>query len=64
MIPITIGEIIFPSKIPNLNHNLFNGVNSLEFIRPKTRKENDIINDQILISSEYKTGYIEIIKKK
>ena len=25
--PITIGDIIFPSKIPNLIHNLFKNVN-------------------------------------
>ena len=40
------GEIIFPKKIPNLNHNLFNGVKILEFIKPNIKNTNDIESDQ------------------
>ena len=50
IIPITIGEIIFPKNNPNLNHNLFNGDKSLEFKIPKTKNKNEIINDQSLTS--------------
>ena len=50
IIPNTIGEIIFPSNNPNLNHAIFKGVKSLEFLIPKTKKTNDIIKDQYLIS--------------
>ena len=46
--PITIGAIIFPNNIPNLNQSLFKGVSSLELINPNTKKIKDIINDQIL----------------
>ena len=35
IMPIIIGEIIFPNNIPNLNHNIFNGSNILELIIPK-----------------------------
>ena len=38
IIAITIGEIIPPKKIPNLNHNLFKGVKNFEFIKPKNKK--------------------------
>ena len=37
-IPITIGAIMAPNKIPNLNHNLFNGAKIFEFIKPKIKK--------------------------
>ena len=37
-IPITIGEIRFPSKIPNLNQILFNGFKMDEFNKPKFKK--------------------------
>ena len=30
--PITIGAIIDPKNKPNLNHNIFNGLNIFEFI--------------------------------
>ena len=40
------GEIIFPKKIPNLNHNLFNGVKISEFIKPNIKNKNDIESDQ------------------
>ena len=50
IIPIIIGEIIRPKKIPNLNHSLFKGAKILEFNKPKTRKIKEIIADHILIS--------------
>ena len=53
--PITIGETIFPKKIPNLNHKIFKGVNSLEFMNPKVKKITAIIiahNLYVLISSK------------
>tara|TARA_B100001250_G_scaffold377943_1_gene367427 strand:+ start:2889 stop:3179 length:291 start_codon:yes stop_codon:yes gene_type:complete len=55
--PITIGEIIFPSNIPNLNHKIFNGFNILELSIPKIKKIIDIIKDQILISPFFKIGH-------
>ena len=63
IIPITIGEIILPSKIPNLNHILFNGLNSFELKIPNIKKINDIINDQILISRLFFSGHKATIKK-
>ena len=48
--PIIIGDIILPKNIPNLNHNLLNGVKILEFNKAKTKKIQDIIKDQNLIS--------------
>ena len=61
--PIIIGVIIFPSNIPNLNHNLLSGVKIFEFIEPKIRKIIEIINDQILIPSSLISGQRLIIKK-
>ena len=58
-IPITIGEIKLPNKIPNLNQVLFNGVRIFEFISPKTKKNIAIIKDQILIFPSLKKGNIE-----
>ena len=49
--PIIIGEINFPSKIPNLNHNKLKGVRIEEFKKPKTKKIQDIIKDHILTFS-------------
>ena len=50
IIPITNGETIFPKKIPNLNHTLFNGFNILnnstslrEFLIQTKRSSEDII---------------------
>ena len=60
---MTIGAIIFPIKIPNLNQTLFKGVNSLEFIAPNTKKIRDIAKDQNLIWFSFNKGQIEIIKK-
>ena len=41
--PITMGDIIEPKKIPNLCHSLFNGFKNLEFKTPKTKKIKDKI---------------------
>ena len=60
--PIISGEIIFDSKIPNLNHNLFNGFRILEFSNPKTKKIIDIKSDQINISLLFNNGHNEIIR--
>jgi hypothetical protein len=50
IIPIIIGEINFPKKIPNLNQTLFNGVKIFEFIIPKIKNNNEIKTDQIRMS--------------
>ena len=60
--PIISGEIIFDSKIPNLNHNLFSGFRILEFSNPKTKKIIDIKSDQINISLLFNNGHNEIIR--
>ena len=60
---MTIGEIKLPNSIPNLNHNLFNGVKTFEFNNPKIKKIIAIIKDQILIFSSLNKGNIETIKK-
>ena len=49
IIPITIGETIFPKRIPNLNQILFKGSSKLELISPKIKKISETISDQILI---------------
>tara|TARA_S200000501_G_scaffold377283_1_gene435025 strand:- start:3544 stop:3924 length:381 start_codon:yes stop_codon:yes gene_type:complete len=64
IIPIIIGEIRFPSKIPNLNQILFKGVKILELNNPKIKKVKAIIIDHILISPLFIKGYTAIIKKK
>ena len=61
---MTIGETKLPSKIPNLNQILFNGVKIFEFNNPKTKKIIAIIKDQILIFPSLNKGNIETIKKK
>ena len=61
--PITIGAIMAPKIIPNLNHSLFNGVNSFEFINPKIKKTKEIIADQILTGSSFVKGQVLTIKK-
>ena len=48
-IPITIGAIIAPKTIQNLNQTLFNGVKSFELISPKIKNTNEIMVNQILI---------------
>ena len=60
---MTTGATIAPKIIPNLNHSLFNGVSSCEFINPKIKKTDEIIADQILIGSSYVKGQVLIIKK-
>jgi hypothetical protein len=53
--PITIGDIIFPSKIPNLIHNLFKNVNKLGLITVINRNTKEKRRDQILITpSDFK----------
>ncbi len=61
--PITIGDIILPRSIPNLNHNKFNGVKRFELIKPKIKKINEIIKDQTLKLPSKKIGYIATAKK-
>ena len=60
---MTTGETIAPKIIPNLNHSLFNGVNSIEFIKPKIKKTKEIIADQILTGSSYVIGHMVTIRK-
>ena len=62
IIPITKGEIILPSIIPNLNQILLKGVKILEFNKPKTKKIREIITDHVLISSLLINGYKAISK--
>ena len=57
------GEIIFPRKIPNLNHSLLSGFKILEFTNPRNKKTIDIIKDHSLNSSPLINGYVAIIKK-
>ena len=61
--PITIGDIKFPNRIPNLNQILFKGLKIFEFNRPKIKKITETINDHILKSSPLIKGKIAIIKK-
>jgi hypothetical protein len=49
--PITIGDIIFPSIIPNWVHKLFKNVNKLGLIIVKIKNTKDKIIDQTLIGS-------------
>jgi hypothetical protein len=61
--PITIGEITFPNKIPNLDQILFNGYRIDEFNKPKIKKTIEAINTQIMILPPLSNGNNEIIKK-
>ena len=61
--PITIGDTIEPKRIPNLNHNLLNGVNNLEFKTPKTKKTKDKIKAHNLKSPWDFKGHSDIAKK-
>ena len=54
--PITIGEMIKPKNIPNFDHNMFNGVNNLEFIKPKIKNIIAITIDQILSEPSFNKG--------
>ena len=47
--PIIIGDIIFPSKNPNLTHNLFKNVNKLGLIIVMIKNAKDTITEKILI---------------
>ena len=42
IIPIIIGETIFPNSKPNLNHNLFKGLKIKEFFNPKIKNNREI----------------------
>jgi len=44
--PITIGEIIKPSKIPILTQNIFRGKRIFEFNRPSKRKTKEMKKNQ------------------
>ena len=48
--PITIGDIIFPSKIPNWIHNLFKKVNKLGLIIVIIKNTKEKTTDQTLIT--------------
>jgi hypothetical protein len=48
--PITIGDIIFPRKIPNWIHDLFKNVNKLGLIIVINKNTKDKTIDQILIT--------------
>ena len=62
IILITIGEIIFPSNNPNLNHILFKGLRIFEFKIPKIKKIIEITKDQILKFPSLISGYRDINK--
>ena len=49
--PITMGDIMEPKKIPNLYHSLFNGFKNVEFKTPKIKKIKDKIRAHNLKSS-------------
>ena len=63
-IPIIIGDIMLPNKIPNLNQILFNGFRIFESSSPKIKKIKATIKDQNLIFPSLNKGNIETIKKK
>ena len=62
MIPIAMGENIFPKIIPNLNQSTLSGVKNFEFINPKIKKIIEIEADQILIEPSDVKGHKPIIK--
>jgi len=62
--PITIGEKIFPNKIPNLYQIIFNGVKIFDLNNPNKKNIKEIINKTTLILSFLINGYIDKIKKK
>ena len=63
IIIITIGEIIFPKNIPNLNQTILSGDNIFEFNSPKNKKTIEIAINHILISPLLMIGYRPNIKK-
>jgi hypothetical protein len=48
--PITIGDIIFPRKIPNWIHDLFKNVNKLGLTMVIIKNNRDKTTDKILIT--------------
>ena len=60
---MTMGEINFPKKRPNLNQIKFNGFNKGELSIPKNKKIKLTIKDQTLILFSFKSGYKAIITK-
>ena len=49
VIPITIGAIMAPNSMPNLNQSLFSGVSKFEFIKPKIKKVRENKNGMTFI---------------
>ncbi len=56
------GVKTLPNAIPNLNQRRFRGVKILELNKPKTKKNNEVIRDQILRLSSLINGYKAINK--
>jgi len=54
---MTIGAMIEPSNIPNLNHSLFGKANTLGATKASKKKTADIVNAQIRKPSELVKGY-------
>ena len=54
---ITIGAIIEPSNIPNLNQSLFGSDNTLGATKASNKNTADIANAQVRIPSELIRGY-------
>ena len=63
IIPITIGETIFPRNKPNLNHIIFSGDSNFEFVKPNIKKIADINNKKKFNSLPLFNGHKNIIKK-
>jgi hypothetical protein len=61
--PIIIGAINFPKKIPNLNQIKFNGFNKGELTSPRNKNIKPTIKDQNLIPWLFKRGYKAMIVK-
>ena len=59
---ITIGAIIEPSKMPNLNQSLFGRDNTLGTTKASNKNTADTIKAQTYSSSELVNGYSETIK--
>ena len=57
IIPIIIGEIILPNKIPNLNQILFKGVNNFDCSKPEIIKKNDNKKKMIIKYKELSLKY-------
>ena len=61
--PMTIGAINLPKKIPNLNQILLRGLKIFEFKIPKIKKSKAMANAHILIPLLFNKGHRAIIKK-